>query len=74
MLLVCEPTSKEFDFMMRLFNVDGFEAEMCGNGVRCIGKFAYEEGICRKETMLVETLGGVKSLSLQIDPITNEGE
>eukprot|EP01102_Stenamoeba_stenopodia_P016962 TRINITY_DN600_c0_g1_i2.p1 TRINITY_DN600_c0_g1~~TRINITY_DN600_c0_g1_i2.p1 ORF type:complete len:573 (+),score=106.22 TRINITY_DN600_c0_g1_i2:277-1995(+) len=72
MLLVCEASSTEFDFMMKLYNVDGFEAEMCGNGVRCIGKFAYEEGICRKETMLVETLGGIKRLSLQIDPDTDE--
>jgi diaminopimelate epimerase len=44
---------------MRLFNSDGSEAEMCGNLTRCLAKYLYEEGICRKETMRIETLAGI---------------
>ena len=54
------------DFMMRMFNPDGSEAEMCGNGIRCIGKFLYEAGYAKKSEVAVETLGGVKVLQLGI--------
>jgi len=55
------------DCEMRIFNADGSEAKMCGNGIRCAGKFLYDNGIVRKEQMTVETLSGVKKLALRIE-------
>ena len=49
---------------MRMFNADGSEAQMCGNGIRCVAKYAYESGISRKSEITVETLAGVLSLEL----------
>lgn len=43
------------DFRMRIFNADGSEAEMCGNGVRCVGKYVYDFGLTSKKTVLIET-------------------
>ena len=48
------------DFQMKMFNVDGTEAEMCGNGIRCISRFAFENGIVNKKNMSVETKPGIK--------------
>lgn len=56
-ILVAEP-SERADFKMRLFNSDGSEGEMCGNGSRCIARFAYESGIVSSREMTFETLGG----------------
>ena len=56
-LLITEP-SQVADFKMRLFNSDGSEGEMCGNGARCIARFAYEKGIVSSTSMCFETLGG----------------
>jgi len=52
------------DVRMRMFNADGSEAEMCGNGIRCVAKFAYDRGISRHNPMTVETARGVLSLEL----------
>ena len=54
------------DMKMRMFNADGSEAEMCGNGIRCVAKFAVEEGLVSsgKDVVTVETLAGVKTLQL----------
>jgi len=49
---------------MRMFNADGSEAEMCGNGIRCLAKYVYERGMARKEEMTVETGAGVLTLRL----------
>ncbi|ERM92379.1 MULTISPECIES: diaminopimelate epimerase [Caldanaerobacter] len=57
-LLVVEP-SHIADIKMRIFNADGSEAEMCGNGSRCFAKYVYEKGIVSKQKMTVETLAGV---------------
>ncbi|EGD52983.1 diaminopimelate epimerase [Thermoanaerobacter thermohydrosulfuricus] len=57
-LLVVEPSGIA-DIRMRIFNADGSEAEMCGNGSRCFAKYVYERGIVKKEKMAVETLAGV---------------
>ncbi len=54
------------DARMRIFNSDGGEPEMCGNGIRCLGKFIYDNGICRKNPMKIETLAGVKTLVLDL--------
>ena len=56
-LLVVEP-SERADFRMRLFNSDGSEGEMCGNGARCIARYAFEKGIVKSPSMRFETLGG----------------
>jgi diaminopimelate epimerase len=54
------------DFMMRMYNPDGSEAEMCGNGIRCFAKFVYDRGYTQKTRISVETLGGIKTLELGI--------
>lgn len=64
LILICK--SNVADFKMRMFNYDGSEAEMCGNGIRCVGKFVYDKGLTKKETIKVETLSGIKTLKLNI--------
>ena len=64
LILICE--SKVADFKMRMFNSDGSEAEMCGNGIRCVGKFVYDKGFTNKTTVTIETLAGIKTLKLNI--------
>ena len=54
--------SQKADFRMRMFNSDGSEGEMCGNGVRCIAKYVYDRGLTDKTTLTLETRGGVKTL------------
>jgi diaminopimelate epimerase len=51
---------------MRMFNADGSESEMCGNGVRCVAKYVYDHGICRREQLTIETGGGLRKLQLHI--------
>ena len=55
------------DVKMRIFNSDGSEAEMCGNGIRCLAKYCYENGVVLKEEFKVETLAGVKTVWLHLD-------
>ncbi len=64
LILICK--SNTCDFKMRMFNADGTEAEMCGNGIRCVGKFVYDKGLTSKTEITVETLAGVKNLKLQV--------
>jgi diaminopimelate epimerase len=52
------------DFRMRMFNADGSEAQMCGNGSRCVGKFVYDKGYTNKKKITLETLAGIKTLEL----------
>lgn len=52
------------DFRMRMFNADGSEAQMCGNGIRCLAKYVYDHRLTRKTTLQVETLAGVLDLQL----------
>lgn len=54
------------DLRMRIWNADGSEAEMCGNAIRCVGRYAYERGACRREEMAVETLAGVRQIKLHL--------
>ena len=56
--------SNQADFKMRIFNRDGSEAEMCGNGIRVLGKFLYEKGITTKTNLNIETLAGIKTINL----------
>jgi diaminopimelate epimerase len=54
------------DARMRMFNADGSEAEMCGNGLRCVAKYVYDHGICRQPTLKIETGRGVLALDLEL--------
>ncbi|MCM1105619.1 MAG: diaminopimelate epimerase [Blautia sp.] len=54
------------DFRMRMYNADGSEAEMCGNGIRCVAKYVYDHGMTEKIEISVETGAGVKYLSLTV--------
>ena len=56
--------SEKADFRMRMFNADGSEAEMCGDAIRCVGKYVYDNKLTGKKTITVETLAGVKILEL----------
>ncbi len=58
--------SKTADFKMRIFNADGSEGKMCGNGIRCVGKYVYDKGYTDKTRLTVETLSGIKKLDLQV--------
>ena len=60
--------SETADCRMRMFNADGSEGKMCGNGIRCVGKFVYDNAICRSRRLRVETLAGVKTLDLVTGP------
>jgi len=64
LILICP--SRLADARMRMFNADGSEAEMCGNGVRCVAKYVYDHGICKKQTPKIETRAGVLTLNLEV--------
>jgi len=63
-IFVC-PSATE-DIRFRIFNSDGSEAEMCGNGIRCFVKYVYDKGVLRKNVLDMETLGGTKKVALTI--------
>lgn len=58
--------SKIADFRMRMFNADGSESEMCGNAIRCVGKYVYDKNLSDKKILTVETLAGLKVLNLNV--------
>ncbi len=64
LILICP--SERADVRMRMFNADGSEAEMCGNGVRCVAKYAFDHGLTRNNPLTVETGRGVLTLNLQL--------
>jgi diaminopimelate epimerase len=64
--LVLIMPSKKADFRMRMFNPDGSEAEMCGNAIRCVGKYVYDRGLTQKTVINVETLAGIKVLDMTV--------
>ena len=65
LILICP--SEVADFKMEMYNSDGSRGEMCGNGIRCVGKYVYDYGLTDKRKIRVETLSGVKSLNLMVD-------
>ena len=65
-LLLCS-NSRVADAKMRIFNADGSEAEMCGNGIRCFAKYCYENNIVEKQDFTVETLSGIKHVWLSLN-------
>jgi len=62
LIMIC--SSEVADFRMVMFNADGSESEMCGNGIRCFGKFVYDHGLTEQKELAVETLAGIKYLKL----------
>ena len=64
LILICP--SEVADARMRMFNADGSESEMCGNGVRCVAKYVYDHGLSNKETLAIETGRGVLTLDLEM--------
>ncbi len=65
--LICVCPSKWADFQMRMFNADGSEGRMCGNGIRCLGTYVYEKGLTDKTDLTIETLSGLRSLTLLLE-------
>lgn len=64
--LILIENSKNCDFKMKMFNYDGSEAQMCGNGIRCVGKYVYDNGLTNKKNLTIETLAGTKTLKLNV--------
>lgn len=65
--LILIDTSDKADFSMRIFNADGSEAMMCGNGSRCVGKYVYEYGLTTKKEVTLDTRSGIKILKLHVE-------
>lgn len=65
-LILIKP-SEVADFCMEMYNADGSQSEMCGNGIRCVGKYVYDYGLTDKERISVETLAGIKYLDFKIE-------
>ena len=65
LILIC-PSDKA-DFEMEMYNADGSRGEMCGNGIRCVGKYVYDYRLTDKTFLSVETLGGIKHLFLEVE-------
>lgn len=64
-LIVINP-SERADFKMSMYNADGSEGKMCGNGIRCVAKYVYDNKMTDKTTITVETLSGIKTLELNV--------
>ena len=56
-----------YDFVMHYYNSDGREADMCGNGIRCVGKYVYERGLTDKSDLTIETKGGLKVIHMEVE-------
>ena len=79
--------SDKADFFMQIYNADGSKGEMCGNGIRCVGKYVYENGLTMKKHLTIDTLAGIKVLDLNVvkgkvvsvkvdmgEPLTHDGD
>ena len=65
--MICIDSSDVADFRMDMYNADGSQGRMCGNGIRCVGKFVYDYGLTDKTCVTIETLGGIKTLYLNVE-------
>lgn len=65
--LICIAPSDTADCRMMMYNADGSEGAMCGNGIRCVAKYVYDHGIVKKEALTVETKSGIKHLELTVE-------
>lgn len=64
-IVLIEPSDKA-DFFMSMYNADGSRAEMCGNAIRCVGKYVYDNGLTDKTEIAIDTLAGIKYLTLNV--------
>ena len=64
--LILIRTSKQADFMMDMYNYDGSRAQMCGNGIRCVAKYVYDNKLTDKKHLQIETLSGIRDLDLTV--------
>jgi diaminopimelate epimerase len=64
-IIIISPSAKA-DFRMRIFNADGSEAMMCGNGIRCVGKYVFDKGYTDKQNLTIETNSGIKEVQLHL--------
>lgn len=64
--LILIKKSDKADFFMEMYNADGSQGKMCGNGIRCVGKYVYDNGLTDKTTVKVDTLSGIKILELHV--------
>lgn len=64
-LILIEPSEKA-DFTMTMYNADGSQGAMCGNGIRCVGKYVYDHGLTNQEHVRIETISGIKELDLTV--------
>ncbi len=64
LILICP--SEKADAQMRMFNADGSESEMCGNGIRCVAKYVYDHGIAQQQSLKIETGAGILNLDLEL--------
>ena len=65
--LILIKNSDKADFMMDMYNQDGSRGKMCGNGIRCLGKYVYDHGLTDKTNLKIETLSGIKELELFVE-------
>jgi len=65
--LILIKSSKKADFFMEMYNADGSQGKMCGNGIRCVGKYVFDNGLTDKTTVKVDTLSGIKILDLIVE-------
>ena len=70
--LICIDPSDVADFKMDMYNADGSQGKMCGNGIRCVGQYVYDYGLTDKTCITVETLAGIKELALSV--VYHKGE
>lgn len=64
-LILIEPSEKA-DFTMTMYNADGSQGAMCGNGIRCVGKYVYDHGLTDRKHVRIETISGIKELDLTV--------
>ena len=64
LILIDKPENNNSDFKMRIFNSDGSEAEMCGNGIRCVAKFIHDNELSNKDKISIDTLSGIKKVKI----------
>jgi len=65
--LILIKLSDKADFFMEMYNADGSQGKMCGNGIRCVGKYVFDNGLTDKKTVTVDTLSGIKIIELNIE-------
>lgn len=68
LILIDKSENEDADFKMRIFNSDGSEAEMCGNGIRCVAKYIHDNKLFDKDKISIETLAGIKKVKLLEEP------